>query len=156
MGFNFSHVCHLAKLNKANPLVFLDGDMQNHKAVAKLKLEHSDVAALFIDKEREFEQVVPISVYIAAVVKELDADPNVINVAAFEQWRNQRPEINAIAFSKQVEHWIANVIHQTLHKPQIMFRAITDVEANDIDPEPFRLLVAEVRRQLGLKAANFR
>jgi hypothetical protein len=69
-GSSFEYMVRLAKSQNAHPVLFLDGDKANEAQA--VRTPHPDVAVIILDVGKEFEELVPRTVYIQAVAELLE------------------------------------------------------------------------------------
>jgi ABC-type transport system involved in cytochrome c biogenesis ATPase subunit len=147
-GDSYEYMVRVAKSHKVKPIVFLDGDKQ--RSAAKVGAAHPDVAIVMLPPQKEFEDLVPFDVYLAAAAKVVEGAPEPADARrSFDAWlatSNQRPEWLT---SKRVERWLDDEAPgAALYKHLAMEQAANDVDAAQIDAEPLRKLLAVMRQTL--------
>lgn len=155
MGDNFERLCRLAKAQGAKPVVFVDGDKIRQIKQLGLAQHHADVPVIHLPDGIEFEQIVPASVYLAAVAASHDIPSEELSVERFENWKENAtiPNLDRRAFTKQVDLWLVTEHNRSLEKPRTMLQAVKSVELNAVQyQDVLATLHDAIRRLLGIPA----
>jgi AAA ATPase domain len=145
-GDSYEYMCRLASSQNATPVLFLDGDKT--ESVAATRSKHPNVKVIQLQKDSEFEQIVPKERYIEAVASVLGDNTGTITLHEFEKWSvAQRKKLG---FSKLVERWLQDEHDaKPLYKPIVMKKAIELTDVGDlVQRDAFRDLVAAIRDSL--------
>jgi predicted ATPase len=148
MGDRFPFVVRLVKSQGAKPVIFLDGDKARHPKNTTLDAKDSDVPIVTLDVGKEFEQLVPEDVYIAAVAEHFDADPTIVSAAAFKEWERTAKLNPKMMFRKRVNRWLESLDLPDLQNAAIMRIAIEKADPATIDTRPLTELLDHINRLL--------
>jgi hypothetical protein len=143
-GDSYEYMCRLAKSQNARAIVFLDGDKPH--AVKTLSEQHPDVPVIVLDPGQEFENLVPVPGYIAAASAVLK-DKN-ITTELFDEWMQKTKPKASWLLSKRVERWLDETFDRPLYKPIVMEQAVDHEKVAEIQIEPLRKLLSEMKRLL--------
>ena len=138
-GAKFEYMCRLAKSQRAQPVLFLDGDKSGE--LQKIREKHAEVPIILLPPGTEFEEVVPRSKYIDAAAELLDDNSGRICEAAFSAWEAGRKPRPTMMYSKRVERWLEDEFGRCLSKPRLMEKAIEITSPSEIVAAPFSELV---------------
>lgn len=142
-GASFEYLVRLAESQGVKPIVFLDGDKENKSVNVRRK--HPHVRVVVLDREDEFEDLVPLSAYIKAVsglayqkglCSELEMGR--FNEVNLHDWLHTHP-VRGMT-SKLVAKWL-DIFDISLPKPEIMAEAIRIVDPKDIKREPLQEMI---------------
>jgi hypothetical protein len=151
-GDSFAHTTTMAQLFETKVVVFLDGDKKQE--AERLSKRYPKVPVVLL-AERDFEELVPRTVYLASVAEvlsetlEREVD---ITEKTFAEWlANARPTTRERkAFTKQVMEWLEACFEVEPSKPMVMARCVDAVEPADVSTAGLLELLGHVRNALGL------
>ena len=116
-----------AKCNGVLPILFYDGD-QIAKA-QKIADDYSNVPVLWLDADKEFENIVPRETYFQALAEIVPGTRN-ITQDEFEKWEAKATLPQQMMFTKRIKKWLKAEFGTGLDKPNVMAKAI---ELADLD-----------------------
>ena len=145
-GDEFPYLCRLAKSQNARPIIFVDGDKR--RVADSVTREYPDVPIVILDEHQEFENLVPVDMYLAAAANIHGLEPARVTPQALDAWFNAQGLSARMMFSKRVERWLQDVFETNLNKPRVMEEAIKDVPIGQLHRRPFIELMREMRRLL--------
>jgi hypothetical protein len=145
-GDSYEYMCRLAKSQNTIPVVFVDGDKKN--SLEAVRAKHPDVKVLHLQKDTEFEQVVPTARYLEALAYVLQDNAGTVTLDNFEKWKASQTK--RLAFSKLVERWLQDEHGaKALRKPIVMRKAIELTDVDELQQrDTFRELVTSIRGSL--------
>jgi len=148
-GASVPYLCRVAKSQGAQPVVLVDGDRGGLSIKEKVKKEDPGVDVVVIGENREFENIVPRSLYFGALAEVVAADADEIDLQTFEEWEGSKGFSEELVFSRRVEHWLT-VVQPGLRfeKPTVMERAVESADLKDVDLAPIAELVQAMRKAL--------
>jgi hypothetical protein len=131
-GSSCIHACGLAMSQRANPVVFLDGDKEAD--AAKIRSEYPPVRVILLPRGKEFEQLVPEEHYFAALAEVCQlGDPN----AVLERFRKFVAERRArTAREKMFSKWVDWFMHEEsarYDKDVVMEKAVEMVPIDKVE-----------------------
>lgn len=143
-GDTFKKMCRLAITQGAKPVIFLDGDKE--KAAREIANDFPDVLVVALPTGTEFEEIVPVDVYLAALRNEEEDER--ITLDNYTEWLEANPE-NRKAFTKKIDHWLFSQYEISIgRKQEVMRRAVEMVPAEQIQSEYLLRLLHAVERRL--------
>ena len=149
-GNNIPKYCKIAIAQNANPVVLLDGDKA--ALAQRIKDANQDVSIVLFDQGKEFEDIVPLEFYLAAISNELSSNAimyeDEINVDNFSAWLEKSDIPRQMMISKKVEKWIRELCGGAYCKHVVMESAIELTPAEQIETESFARLVESIRAAL--------
>ena len=146
-GDSIFYYCKLARDQNGRPIAFLDGDKKREAA----KLVEAGVPTIELPKQTEFEEIVPLDRYIAALAEEciaLDISSESITAEGFRAWSTSNASPAQSMFSKRVDSWLQQTIGRQLKKHSVMERAIRLTRANEFNVESLAKLAEAIRNQM--------
>ncbi|HWQ91665.1 MAG TPA: AAA family ATPase, partial [Clostridia bacterium] len=150
MGDNFEFLCRIAKSQGTRVILFLDGDKRKIVQQQNLAQTHPDVPIILLPDSREFEQLVPVDSYFQALAAELGQEDDATSLQQkWKAWVGEDAKRSRRAFSKQVWGWLEDAFpDHTLTKPTVMRKAIEITKREEIDSQPIRELLTQIRHHL--------
>jgi len=148
-GDSISYYCKLAMYQKANPIVFLDGDKAN--VVASLRRDRPDVPVVTLPMGQEFENLVPARRYISGVastLEQLGKDVSGLTSEEFEAWQRGANLPERMMFSKRIDRWVADVTGGSYNKHAAMEESVRQTESTEIQLPSLAELVRYMREQI--------
>lgn len=142
-GAKYEYMCRLAKSQQAKPVLFLDGDKLNE--IDKFKEMHPDVPIISLQKDQEFEDLVPQEIYIEAASMLVGGPTGHAAVEAFKKWESEKLTNSRLMFSKRVTRWIEDEFDHSPSKPTLMTKAIELTPPEKINSGPFLELIAGMK-----------
>ncbi|MGE0823237.1 MAG: hypothetical protein AB7G75_29435 [Candidatus Binatia bacterium] len=143
-GDSFAYWCQLAESQRSKAIVFLDGDKRRKSQTKKIEEHHPDVPIVFLDEEKEFEDLVPRDEYFKALA-EISGEP--MSYDAFSDWIQLVSLPAKMMFSKRVERWLETEFPDVDYdKVAVMRKAIELTNPKDIQVEPLQRLVVEITK----------
>jgi len=135
-------MCRLAKSQNAKPILFLDGDKYNE--IEKVRIKHPEIPIVTLDKDTEFEEIIPMESYIQAAAEVLEDTSGNINLDNYLAWEKKANLRASIMFSKRVDRWLCDEHEKPLYKTRVMLKAIELTEIDKIKTETFERLFKEM------------
>jgi len=142
-GAKYEYMCRLAKSQQAKPVLFLDGDKLNE--IDKFKEIHPDVPIISLQKDQEFEDLVPQEIYIEAASMLVGGPTGPAAVDAFKTWESEKLTNSRLMLSKRVARWLEDEFNHSPSKPTLMTKAIGLTQPGKIDSGPFKELIAGMK-----------
>ena len=150
-GDNFDRCCGIAKSQRLNPILWLDGDKRQKLEARKHKTKHlQDVPIIELEPGKEFEDLLPRDAYFRAL-SQLAELPASASAGAFNEWELANcPAHSKEMFTKRVSRWVETVeARADFNKVEVLRLAIEQCDAQDIVQAPFLELLLRVSRLLG-------
>lgn len=144
-GDQYEYMVRLAKSQNAKPILFLDGDKRG--TVTKTQEQHPEVPILFLAEGEEFENLVPLEVYIGAIAKVYPEHPGITH-EAYQTWLKDKKYKPTAMLSKRVQRWLEDGFDIEPKKPLIMEQAIKDVLISALNTGPLKQLLDKMRELL--------
>lgn len=150
-GFNNVHKwVKLAFSQRSMPVVFVDGhDTDTLKTrLDKLALNGYEVPLIHFDEGKEFEDIVPRSIYFQALAEIMQTEDEVSEEAFdrwYDEWRNSPDSHDIAMFSNKVSKWTRQEFDWQLDKPRVMERALEIPPIAQVEFEPIATLVRTIR-----------
>ena len=148
-GDNLERLYGVAKSQRTESVIFLDGDKTN--MVVDFKSRHPDAKIVSLPAGTEFEQIVPKEKYLAALVEYLKEELGITaDINAILKAEEELAALNVRKmFTKNVSQAIKDLYQKHgYNKPAVMLKAFRNCNPKDIKTEVLCQLVAEIRSRL--------
>lgn len=148
-GSSLVYSCQFAKSQGAEPIFFVDGDMEKRVAQAKVRQKCAGVKVISLGDNREFEDLISLETYFRGLRAYFRNEQ--LSVEEFQRWKEREKDSNPIiaklGTSKQVERWLETRGIHTYRKPEVMYRALREMSdvSKEIDIGPFTSLIRAMR-----------
>lgn len=147
-GDSISYYCRLARAQNANPIIFLDGDKTT--LAEKLRTEDNPVPVIELPHGTEFEELVPLGRYVAAVAEQINSygvDATALTSENFERWCADKNLPKRMMFSKRIDRWVTDTLDTSFNKHGVMEAAISSTPVAEIETKSLNELVKVIHQQ---------
>ncbi|MGH8046741.1 MAG: ATP-dependent nuclease [Chthoniobacterales bacterium] len=140
---NLDNLCRIAKGQGTSVIAYIDGDRATRwKSV--LRKHHPEIPVLESVANGEFEQIIPVSSYFAAIRKLVNDER--IEVANWEEWIAQANLPPLLSFTKKIDRWLEDELRlPSLNKPLTMYEACRDSAKDEIESISLLALLEQIR-----------
>lgn len=145
-GDSAEYFVRLGMHQRNKVVVLLDSDKQQQEA--HIRAKHPEVPVVRFPEPKEFEDLVPLERYLAALASVLGnrVPTGGITVEKFEDFeKGSPPPSDKMLISKRLTRWLEKAYGASYSKPEVMHRALAEAQIDELIPncDPIRELLAK-------------